>query len=287
LTGVTVNSDDLVLCSGTLPRSSTFEERLSAARAGRFRYISVWGRDYAQAQSAGLSDADMRAMLADSGLSVAEVDPVWSWPPGAGDVRVPRELDDMSIFCFGENEMFAIADALGARSLNAVDAIGGKWTIDQATEAFANLCVRAAEHGLLVQVEFTPLSKISDLTTAWQIVRDADQPNGGLTIDSWHYFRSGSDDGLLEMIPGSRIFGIQLCDAPRRAESDLLHATLHERLLPGDGELGLESLVETFRRIDSLAPIGVEVFSDALHGRPADEIGHKAGDSVRSVLSGH
>ena len=57
--------DDLVLCSGTLPRSVTFEERIEAARSGKFSSISLWCRDYAQARSEGLSDRDVRAMLDD------------------------------------------------------------------------------------------------------------------------------------------------------------------------------------------------------------------------------
>jgi sugar phosphate isomerase/epimerase len=281
---VTTVGDDLVLCSGTLPRSATFEERLEAAQSGHFGAISLWCRDYAQARSEGLSDHDVRVMLEDKGLSVAEIDPAWWWTPGAERVRIPPELDDMNVFCFGASDMFAIADAVGARSLNVVDVLGGKWTREEATEAFSDLCRRAAEHGLLVQLEFLSWSKIPDLETAWQIVSDANQPNGGLTIDSWHYFRSRSDNRSLEAIPGSSVVGVQLSDAPLEAEDDLVHATLHERLLPGDGELPLGALMETLRRMGSQAPIGIEVFSDGLHKRPAAEIGELAGERLRSVL---
>ena len=166
-----------------------------------------------------------------------------------------------------------------------MDVLGGRWTREQATLAFADLCRQAAEHGLLVQLEFLSWSKIPDLEAAWQIVRDADQPNGGVTIDSWHYFRSGSDEWSLEAIPGSSVAGVQLSDGRSEAENDLLDATLHERLLPGDGELPLRALVETLRRIGSQAPIGIEVFSDGLHERPAAEIGELAGERLRSVLS--
>jgi sugar phosphate isomerase/epimerase len=281
---VGLQGDDLVLCSGTLARRSGFVERLAAAAAGQFKGISLWGRDYELARSEGLTDLDMRTMLADAGLSVAELDPAWWWPPGAGDIRLP-ELDDQNIFGFRETEMFAIADALGARSLNAVDAFGGRFTRDEVTDAFAQLCIRAAEHGLLVQLEFLPWSKIPDLRAAWEIVRNADQPNGGITIDAWHYFRSESDDGLLDAIPGSQILGIQLCDAPLEPDPDPVRSTLHERLLPGDGELDLGSLVASLRRIGCRAPIGIEVFSDALHELLPVEIAQRAGAALRGVLA--
>jgi sugar phosphate isomerase/epimerase len=282
---VGLQGDDLVLCSGTLARGSSFAERIEAAAAGQFKGISLWGRDYGLARSEGLTDSDMRAMLADTGLSVAELDPAWCWTPGAGDVRLPAELDDQNIFGFRESEMFAIADALDARSLNAIDAFGGRFTRDEVTDAFAHLCIRAAEHGLLVQLEFLPWSKIPDLRAAWEIVRNADQPNGGITIDAWHYFRSESDDGLLDAIPGSRILGIQLCDAPLEPEPDPVRSTLHERLLPGDGELDLGSLLASFRRIGCRAPIGIEVFSDALHELTPVEIALRAGAALRGVLA--
>jgi sugar phosphate isomerase/epimerase len=181
--------------------------------------------------------------------------------------------------------MFAMASALGARSLNVVDIFGGTWSLDAAAGAFAALCRRAASHGLLVHLEFLPWSRIPDLATAWTIVRDADEPNGGITIDAWHYFRSGSDSGLLGTIPGERILGVQLNDAPLAAEPDLTHATLHERRLPGEGEFDLHSLIDTLRRIGSPAPFGVEVFSDGLLELPATEVAIRAGDALRALLA--
>ncbi|MGO9340987.1 MAG: sugar phosphate isomerase/epimerase family protein [Acidimicrobiales bacterium] len=279
-----LGSEDLVLCSGTLSRETTFEQRIAAAVAGGFAGISMWGRDYLQARAAGLSDADLVAMLGQRGLCVAELDPVWSWLPGASDIRVPPELDRQDVFCFGEHDLFAIADAVGARSVNAVDVFGGSWTLESAAEAFAGLCRRAHEHGLLVQLEFLPWSRIPDLHAAWEVVRDAGQDNGGITIDAWHYFRSGPDPALLERIPACHIVGVQLSDGPSSPETDLLDATLHERLLPGEGEMDLASLVAALRRTGTGAPFGVEVFSDQLHQLPAAAAAARAGDAARSVL---
>ena len=173
--------------------------------------------------------------------------------------------------------------ASGARSLNAVDVFGGAWSLDEAATAFAGLCDRAAEHGLLVHLEFLPWSRIPDLATAWEVVRSADRPNGGLMLDAWHYFRSKPDGALLRSIPGASILGVQLCDAPAAPDPEPLHATLHERLLPGDGELDLVSLLADLRATDTTAPIGVEVFSDVLHALDPEEAGRLAGASLREA----
>jgi sugar phosphate isomerase/epimerase len=277
----TPGAGDTVLCSGTLRADIAFGQRVAAAVAGGFSAISLWGRDYEAARDEGLCDQDIRLLLADHGLSVAELDPSWWWLPGASEVHIPPELDQERIFAFGERELFAIAEGVGARSLNAVDVFGGSWSLDEAAAAFAGLCDRAEEHGLLVHLEFLPWSRIPDLATAWQVVRTADRPNGGLMLDAWHYFRGRPDGALLRSIPGASILGVQLCDAPATPEPDPLHATLHERLLPGEGELALSTLLADLRETGTTAPLGVEVFSDALHALEPEEAGRLAGAAVR------
>jgi sugar phosphate isomerase/epimerase len=276
--------DHLVLCSGTLPPATSFVDRLGAARAGGFDAISLWGRDYERARAEGHSDADMRAMLDDHGLCVAELDPAWWWLPGAGEVRIPPEADPVGIFRFGESEIFAIADAIGARSLNAVDVVSGSWEIDAAAEAFAGLCSRAQEHGLLVHIEWLAWSKIPDLETATEIVRLAQSPNGGINVDTWHLTRTHTDLSELQKVPGETVLAVQLDDGPPDAEEDLVHATLHARELPGEGEFDLAGIVAVLRETGSLAPIGVEVFSDDLHALGAHEAAIRAASAARSVL---
>ena len=81
--------------------------------AADFSAISLWGRDYQAARDEGLTDADLRAMLADHGLVVGELDPAWWWLPGASDIHIPPDVDPMDVFRFGEAEIFAVADASG------------------------------------------------------------------------------------------------------------------------------------------------------------------------------
>jgi sugar phosphate isomerase/epimerase len=281
---VTLGPSDLVLCSGTLPRKTSFRERVDAAVAGGFRGISLWGRDYGRARADGLSDADMRMLLADNGLVVAELDPAWWWLPRASDVYIPDDADTMQVFRYGEDAMFAIGEAVGARSLNATDVFGGPWGVDDAAAAFAGLCDRAREHGLLVHLEGLPWSQIPDVRAAWEIVRRADRANGGIVVDAWHFFRANPNFDALRAVPGDKVLGIQLDDGPAAPEDNLVRATLHNRLLPGDGDFDLAALVATLRAIDAIAPVGVEVFSDALHARGALAAARAAGNATRRVL---
>jgi sugar phosphate isomerase/epimerase len=270
-----------------MPRGTSFLERLAAASAAGFDAISLWGRDHAAARASGLTDADMRAALADHGLSVNELDPAWSWAPGAVETaaRIPPAYDEQQIFGFDDAALLDVAEAVGARSLNAVDVFGGPWGLDDAAEAFAGLCDRAAERGLLVHLEFLPWSNVPDIGAAWDVVRRSGRPNGGVSIDAWHLARSGGGPSSVASIPGDRILALQLCDAPREPETDLTHASLHERRLPGDGDLDLPGLVRALDEIGAAPPIGVEVFSDSLHALAPHDVARRAGAAVRAVLA--
>jgi sugar phosphate isomerase/epimerase len=276
---------DLVLCSGTIPRDTPFRLRLEAAVSAGYSAISLWGRDYRAARVEGHSDADLAVLLADHGLVVAELDPAWWWTPGAAGFTIPDELDPVEVFRYGAAELFRIAELTGARSINAADVLGGRWSVDEGASAYAALCDSAAEHGLLVHLEWLAWSRIPDLATAWEIVRSADRPNGGLNIDMWHCARTGTTPEELLAIPGARVLAIQLDDGPARPEDDLVDATLHHRMVPGEGDFDVVGYLSALRTIGAVAPIGVEVFSDDLHAKGPMESALRAAEATRHVLS--
>ena len=281
---MTLAPDDLVLCSGTVARHTPFRDRLEAAAAAGYAAVSLWGRDYQAARDEGYSDADLVALLADHGLAVAELDPVWWWTPGAADFSIPPELDPIDVFRFGEVDLFRIAELLGARSLNAAEVLGGDWSVADAAESFAGLCDRAAEHGLLVHLEWLAWSRIPDLTTALEIVTLADRPNGGLNIDTWHCARTETSAADLLAVPGSRVLAVQVDDGPAEPEENLIEATLHARLVPGEGAFDLHGYLASLRTIEASTPIGVEVFSDDLHALGPAKAAQRAADATRALL---
>jgi len=281
---VPLGPDDLVLCSGTLARHTPFRLRLEAAVSGGFSAVSLWGRDYRAARDEGYTDADLPVMLADHGLAVAELDPAWWWTPGARGFSIPAEVDPVDVFRYDEAEVFRIADLVGARSLNAADVLGGRWSVDQGATAFAALCDRAGEHGLLVHLEWLAWSKVPDLGVAWEIVRAADRHNGGLNVDLWHCARTGTTVADLLAVPAEKVLAIQIDDGPGVPEDDLVEATLHRRLLPGAGEFDLVGYLGALRTTGVRAPVGVEVFSDELHALGALEAARLAAEATRGVL---
>ncbi len=270
----------LVLCGGTLLGAS-FRELVEAAAAGGFDAVTLWPRHYRSGRDAGMSDADLRALLADHGLVVADLDSLLTWlPPEAGGDVDPGPYAEA-----GESDFHAMADGLGARSLNVVQAFGACVDVDRAAEAFAGVCTRAREHGLMVTLEFLPWAGIRDLPTATAIVERAGQPDGRLMFDTWHWYRGGGDPEPLRQLAGERIGSVQINDAPKDAPNDLLRETMEARRLPGDGDIDVPSVIRILDGIGSRAPIGVEVFSHSLSALPPVEVGRRCGEAARAVLA--
>ena len=152
------------------------------------------------------------------------------------------------------------------------------------SEAFASLCERALLHDLFVSLEFLPWSGISNLNAAFKIIETANQPNGGLMIDTWHHHRAGGKTEDLLQIPGEKIISTQINGVLRKPWDNMVEETLSARLLPGEGENDVVGFIKNLDKIHSKAPIGVEIFSKELSKLPVVEIGKTVGHAVSETV---
>jgi sugar phosphate isomerase/epimerase len=278
-----LNRNDLVLCGGTLA-SVPFLDRLAPAYVAGYAGVSMLTPDYLTLEAEGITPKEIVSRIADHGLQLAEFDAVLTWLPEHG-AEASMAKFGFDISSYTAETMCPVAESIGAGSITVVETYGTEVDVDIAAEYFARVCDIAAAHGLRVHLEFTPIGGIADLSTAWDIVSAADRPNGGITIDSWHFFRSGSKLDYLSRLPGDRFFTIQLNDAPAEPAADLLYETVHSRLLPGKGAIDLVGIVRALDGIGCDAPIGVEVFSDELTGVPAVDVAEQTISCTRALLA--
>jgi sugar phosphate isomerase/epimerase len=269
-------SDQLVLCAGTL-RAASLAEKCAAAVAGGFGALTLWPSDVARARREGLGLADIRRMIADHGLVVADLDPLLRWLPGE---EIPRGVEAAS-----EAEFYAIAEGVGGRSLNVAQGFGAQVDLDRAAEALAGVCDRAREHGLLVTLEYLPWSGIPDAATALAIVERSGRANATLMLDTWHTFRGPTNEDQLRRLSAARIGSVQINDAPAESPGNLVTETLEARLLPGEGAIPLVRWLRILDQIGCTAPVGVEVFSKALDALPPVEVGRRCGAAARALLA--
>lgn len=132
---------------------------------------------------------------------------------------------------------------LGAEIIvvTCMDSDEARWT------AFiAACCEQAVKYGIKLALEFVPYSHVKSLEQGYRIVRNAQQPNFGLLIDSLHFARSGGAPGDLLSIDPDHIVFAQLCDAAREKPPgmDLPTEARTGRLYPGDGGLPLHDFLD-------------------------------------------
>ncbi len=172
--------------------------------------------------------------------------------------------------------------------------LGARYVLAQLPDAdraraaanFAALCQLAAPFGLTVGLEFLPWTATSDLAAAVDIVRRADQPNGGIVIDTLHFCRSTSTVDQIRVLSPFLFPFVQLCDAPRetpRTEEGLIHAARAARNFPGEAGLDLRPLVEALPNV----PYALEIPNDRMRSDVGtEEFARRALNATKRFFAG-
>jgi sugar phosphate isomerase/epimerase len=264
-------------------RTKSLDERLVAAKLGAFDAMSVFPIDYKGWRQSGLSDQDIRAKIDAAGIKVATMDPFVQWTPNfAIPDGYPKE--NVAFIDHTEDQVFGMAEALRTNQINCVEGLGQKHEQQALIDALGAFNDRAAKRGIKLTLEPMPISSIYSLADGWAIVKAINSPNLGLTFDTWHFWRATPDHELLATIPAEKITEVQLADAKKELNGDLLNDLLHHRLLPGEGEFDLKTTVDTLRKIGAYNSVGPELFSDAMDALGHEEAGRALGDNLNKWL---
>ena len=269
--------DDLILSHFSLGRFRPFEERVRAAAEAGFAAMGLYIGEYQRLRAEGARDPDLRAVLDHYGMPLVEIEALRGWS-AAGAER--------AAYLRAEQSVFAMSDALGpGHHVQVIGPYAG--TLDDAAEAFAGVCDRAAEHGLAAAIEFLPeMSNIPDAAIAMQIVTRAGRANGGICLDCWHHFRGANDDDMLRAVPAERIFAVQFGDEPRqRVDPDYYADCTRYREVPGEGEFDLAGFLGLLQETGARLPLSVEVISVDLQRSPAGEVARRLADATRAVVA--
>ncbi len=268
--------DDLVWDHFSRPRADDPVAKVHAAAAAGYAAVGMFLGQWASLANDPAALEAVDAALDETGLVVANIETLRGW-------AVPGAITDA--YRQQEALAFSMADHWGCRYVQVIGDASGP--LDDAATGFAALCDRAADHGLLVGLEWVPsMTNICDAPTALRIVLDADRPNGGLCVDSWHFTRSTNDLDHLRAIPGDRVVSTQFNDgtvAPQ--EPDYYTDCLANRVPPGEGEFDLVDMIRILDAAGSRAPIGVELCSAELWAGPVDAAARIGADAMRHVLA--
>ena len=212
-------------------RNAPFAKKLEIARAAGYEGVGLWVDETEEAGRAAGGLQAVGRLLKDHDLVPAELCFVggWMYPSESERVR-SRE---------SAQRAFRIAEILGCECVAAC-ASAGAGDLDDAASDFAELCTLAARFGVKVALEFLGGGQqVKDARTAWHIVEEADAPNGGLLIDTFHFYKGGSDVADLEPVTGDKIYLLHVNDSPDLPREELED---RNRVFPGTGVIPLEEI---------------------------------------------
>jgi sugar phosphate isomerase/epimerase len=192
--------------------------------------------------------------------------------------------------------MLEMCHALGSRVLlacssSSAHASGEPGLLTKDLQKLAMLALR-----LDIRVAYEALSwgrHVNLLTQAWEIVQDADRPNLGLCIDSYHAMAhqdesQGGSIAAVRDIDPQKIFLVQLSDflwQETRSPQDRMETARHYRVFPGEG-VHSPQVLELVRMLDGAGYRGdysFEVFNDDYRQIPLATVAGRARRSVKWI----
>jgi len=184
-------------------------------------------------------------------------------------------LNDIEIFgeqtALHHQEIFALAAELSIPAVTAIQARdNGSWSMERAAAALAEAARMAARQG--VSLLFEPLCFKERLfcrkEEAMALAGSAGVP---LVLDTFHFIVSGVSPAEAAALPPQRIGTVHVSDAMLETVSGPQPAD-RDRVLPGEGHLPLQEMMDAIRRTGYEGGISVEVFHPKYARRDPDEV---------------
>jgi sugar phosphate isomerase/epimerase len=262
----------------TITLAGSLEAKLEAVREAGFSQIMLSARDvvgHPQGEPAGV--AAVRA----SGLRVTGFQVLRDFEGFAGHLHAYKV--DVA------KAMLEMCRALGARVLLACSSTSTHATGDRdaLVRDLRKLAMLAVPYGIRIAYEALSWGRqVNELGQAWQLVAEADHPNLGVGVDSFHVLASGTTPEALEDVDPAKIFLVQLADFMWQevpSFEERIDTARHFRVFPGEGVHGVQ-VAALVRRLDQMGYRGdysFEVFNDDYLQLPLAVVAERARQSVR------
>jgi len=259
----------------TLPGS--FADDVANYAAGGCPAVEVWLTKlerHLQTASAG----DARKLLADRGLTPAAAAYQGGLLLSQGDQRKAhcdhfrRRLDLCQTF--GIPTLVLVADFA-----QAVD----PQSLGRAVVSLAQAAQWAAGFGVTLALEFRGTDTFCTcLDTALALVGQCGEPNVGVCLDVFHYYKGPSKPEDLDRLTAANLAHVQVCDVagvPRELMTDA------DRVMPGEGDFRLESVVGRLRQIGYAGYVSMELMNPVLWQSPPAHVAELGMASLRRLLA--
>jgi len=265
-------------------RLHAFEDHVRAASAGGFTSLAIASTTYADARARGLSTSDIRRMAEDGGVPLRHLDTLTTWAPLQLDYPFDKELSERVNTTIDRG-----LDICAELGLSQILATAGYLKdgvpLQQLIDGFGDLCQRAANLGIWVDLEPMPFFGCNNVAAAWAVVGGAAQENSGILMDTWHFYKADQTLDVIANIPGRYFHTMQINDAPIAQISEtLIEDTIKYRRWPGQGELPVTEFMQAIFAKGGIVAVGQEVFSLEADQMAPETAGRIAGETTRAAL---
>ena len=273
----------LVGFHGATTMTSNLETDIAVSQQAGYHGLElVWEKVNTYLQTH--SPADLKALLEKNGIAPLSINAL-VFVGFRGD-----EYPDVQKRCA---EMCAIASAINCPMLVTVpsptlDRWQLPWSdvVAEYVNVLRDLAGIAAPFGTKLSFEFLGFGWCTVRTPrgAWEIVKEVDRPNVGMTVDCAHLYAGGGLMEELDVLDPSKIFAFHLDDledTPKEAITD------YTRLFPGLGVVPLDEICARMKRIGYDGACSIELFQPEYWKWDPLKVAHEARSSAFKVLSPH
>jgi 4-hydroxyphenylpyruvate dioxygenase len=138
------------------------------------------------------------------------------------------------------------------------------------------------QHAVRVALEFQSSAGLgNNLQTAAALVHDVGNVWLGICLDAFHFAVGPSKTEDLAYLTPDNLFHVQLSDLADRLRET---AADRDRILPGDGDLPLTTIVRHLRAIDYQGAVSVEIMNPQIWQIPVRQVADASISALRRVL---
>lgn len=258
----------------TMP--ATFLEDVNACAASSCGLMEVWLTKLEDHLKSHSPD-ETRSMLADRGVSLAAASYQGGLLLSQGAARKEHyeQFRGRLQLCeaFGIPTMLIAADFVGR--IEPTD-------IERAIVSLTQAAQWAAGFGVRIALEFRAADSFCTcLETAVNLALAAAEPNVGVALDAFHFFKGPSKAEDLNLLTAENLAFVQISDwagTPRELVSD------SDRIMPGDGDLPLTPWLQALQDRGYRGPISLELMNPMIWQMKAVQVMEIGVSAVQRVL---
>lgn len=258
--------------------NTPFEAALDAFARGGWQAVELWLTQIESCLEEGRSPGELRAMLADRGLTPAAA-------ASQGGLLLSTGVERQTHWDHFRRRL-ELLQALGVPVL----VVAADFNRDPSADDYGRATLSLAESGELartfgvrIALEFQKSAHFcASLDTTLALIAQCGSDNVGVCLDLFHYYTGPSKFEDLAYLGRENLAWVQICDlsgVPRELAGDA------DRIFPGEGDFQLPPILEHLRRIGYDGYVSLELLNPQLWRVPADRVADLGCQATLRVLA--